>query len=418
MTIRRILVLFFVICALAQQARPDDFQDLYARLAYHGFENLRISMAADSGMAIAFENRVYRHDLKAVGEILRLVNESDSTWQRIYLLPCTRGVPRGQITVDGDAYRGFMAGAMDEKSFAKTLVVGEASEQPRTPVLAWKNRSFLRVDANITIGHQIQLGQYDDRLKLYGEFIPGLRSTLWHGTMVQMDGYIPFHDEISVYDAGPRIGRISVSQLLRLPADIYASLQFGAFPPERWGLSAETARFWLQRRLLTGAQLDNTGFFYHDEGTWFYSKMHLWTYKIYAQYFLPWTDMMLGLNYSKYLKGDRGWRVTMRRTFAETDIALYYAVTDQDRFGGVQLMIPLPTQRRMRPGAVRLTWPNQYSTGYRATSKATTDRSEGLMQTGLAVDSGLSLAEMVKYLTPAHVISSIAGWREGAEQAD
>ena len=418
MSTRNTLVWLFLIGSAGLQAQTEDFSALYVELAGQGFENLRISATPDSGLAIAFENRVYRHDLKAAGEVLRLITGADSTWQRAYLLPCTRGVPRGQITVEGEAYRRFISGGMDVKEFARTLVIGEAEAEPQAAVRSWKNRSFFKIDAHFSIGHQIQLGQYDDRLKLYGEFIPGLRSTLWHGTMAQVDGYIPFHDEINVHDAGPRLGRISLSQLVRLPRNIYASLQVGAFPPERWGISAEMARFWLQRHLLTGAQLDRTGFFYHYEGKWYYSKMHLGTYKIYAQYFLPWTDLMLGLDYARFLRGDKGWRFTMRRTFAETDIALYYAVTDQDRFGGVQLMIPLPTQRRMRPSAFRLTWPNQYSTGYRATSKATTDRSEGLVQTGLAVDSGLALTEMVKYLTPAHVMNNIAGWREGAEQAN
>jgi len=32
--------------------------------------------------------------------------------------------------------------------------------------------------------------------------------------------------------------------------------------------------------------------------------------------------------------------------------------------------IPLPTQRRMKPYRVRITWPNQYAWGYRATSEA------------------------------------------------
>ncbi len=409
MTIRRILVLFFVICALAQQARPDDFQDLYARLAYHGFENLRISMAADSGLAIAFENRVYRHDLKAAGEVLRLVNAVDSTWQRAYLLPCTRGVPRGQITVDGHAYRSFMAGEIDAPEFARTVVVGEPAAEPEAAVAAWNNRSFLKIDANVSIGHQIQLGQYDDRLKFYGEFIPGLRSTLWHGTLAQVEAYIPFWDEIGLYDSGTRLSRASLSQLFRLPHDSYAALQGGIFLPERWGFSGEAAKFWLGRKILTGFKVDYTGFFYHGEGKFYYSPMDSLTWKIYAQYYLPMTDMMVGIDYSKYLLGDKGFCFTLRRTFSETDVALYYAITDYDRFGGVQFRIPLPTQRRMKPHRFRFTWPNQYAWGYRATSEAT--RYDGLLQTGLIVDTGFSLTEFVKYLTPAHVQKSVAGWR-------
>jgi len=219
MTIRRTFALFFFIGSALLQAQTDEYEALYGRLAYHGFENLRIGAAADSGLAIAFENRVYRHDLKAAGEILAIASETDSTWRRIYLIPCSRGVARGQIAVDGDAYRSYMAGAMDEKAFAKTLAVGEATEQPRTSVLSWKNRSFLKVDANITIGHQIQLGQYDDRVKLYGELQPGLRSQIWHGTSVQADAFVPLFDEISVFDSGARLGRLGVSQLFRLPHD-------------------------------------------------------------------------------------------------------------------------------------------------------------------------------------------------------
>lgn len=415
MTIRRTFALFFFIGSALLQARTDEYEALYGRLAYHGFENLRIGAAADSGLAIAFENRVYRHDLKAAGEILAIASETDSTWRRIYLIPCSRGVARGQIAVDGDAYRSYMAGAMDEKAFAKTLAVGEATEQPRTSVLSWKNRSFLKVDANITIGHQIQLGQYDDRVKLYGELQPGLRSQIWHGTAVQADAFIPLFDEISVFDSGARLGRLGVSQLFRLPHDSYAALQGGIFMPERWGLSGEVAKFWLERRILTGLKLDRTGFFFHTEGKFYYSPMDSLTYTVYAQYYLPGMDMMAGIDYSKYLLGDKGVKFSLRRTFAETDIGLFYAITDYDRFGGVQIRFPLPTQRRMKPARVRLTWPNQYGMTYQATSEAT--RVEGILQTGLMVDSGFAIAEFIRHLTPAHVISSVKGWRKGADSA-
>jgi len=415
MTIRRILVLFFVICAIVQPVRADDFQDLYARLAYHGFENLRIGATADSGLAIAFENRLYRHDLKAAGEILSLASQIDSSWQRLYLIPCSRGVARGQIAVERGAYLAFMAGQIDEKAFAATLVVGEADRQPEASVLTWQNRSFFKVDIHFTFGHQIQLGQYDDRFKLYGQLQPGLRSQFWQGTLAQADAFIPVFDEIGVYDSGARLGRLGLSQLFRLPGDSYAALQGGIFLPERWGLSGETAKFWLGRRILTGLKLDYTGFFYHGEGKFYYSPMDSLTYKIYAQYYLPTMDMMVGVDYSKYLLGDRGPCFTLRRTFSETDIGLYYAITDYDRFGGVRINFPLPTQRRMRPARVRVTWPNQYGMSYQATSEAT--RVEGILQTGLSVDSGFAITEFIKQLTPAHVISSVKGWREGAESA-
>jgi hypothetical protein len=411
MTIRRILLALWLFGTAALQAQTEQFDALYARLAAHGFENLRISATAASGLAIAFENRIYRHDLKAAGEVLRIVSRTDSTWRSIHLQPCTRGVPRGQISVDGAAYRRFIAGEMASKEFARTLRIGAADPEPRAAASRWRNRSFRKIDVNISIGQQIQLGQYDDRLKLYGELQPGLRSQPWRGALAQVEAFIPVWDEIGWYDEGPRLARASISQLFRLPADSYAALQGGIFQPERWGLSAQAAKFWFGRSLLTGAQLDNTGFFYHDEGSWYYSKMHLWTWKVYAQYFLPWTDLMLGVDYSTYLLGDKGTCFTLRRTFAETDIALYYAITDYDRFGGVQFRIPLPTQKRMKPCRVRLTWPNQYSWGYRATSEAT--RYDGILQTGLIVDSGFSLTEFVKYLTPEHVRSSVAGWREG-----
>ncbi|HOT98623.1 MAG TPA: YjbH domain-containing protein [bacterium] len=416
MTIRRILGLFFVIMAGAAPAQSGEFGDLYARLARHGFENLRIAATADSGLAIAFENRVYRHDLKAVGEMLKLAGQADSTWQRLYIIPCSRGVARGQIMVLRAAYRAFMDGSMDAPAFSRTLVIGEATQQPEAAVQAWQNRSFFKLDLNVTFGHQIQLGQYDDRVKLYGQVQPGLRSQLWHGTLVQAEAFIPVFDEIGVYDTGARLGRLSVSQLLRLPRDSYLALQGGIFMPERWGFSGETAKFWLGRRVLTGIKLDYTGFFYHSEGTWYYSNMDSLTYKVYAQYFLPSLDMMVGIDYSKYLIGDKGPCFTLRRTFSETDIELYYAVTNLDRFGGVRFRFPLPTQQRMRPARVRLTWPSQYGMSYQATSEAT--RYEGVLQTGLSVDPGFAISEFVKPLTPAHVLANIKGWREGDDTAN
>ena len=410
MKISRFLFFAIFCCQVLLLAQDEKLDLLAARLAGHGFENLRIATSSDSGLAIAFDNRIYRHDLKAAGEILAVVSKEDSTWSRIRLIPCSRGVARGEISVSGDDYRLFMAGQMDVGTFAKTIEVGEAREEPKQRVSAWKNKAFFKVDANINFGTQLQMGQYDDRLKFYGELQPGLRTQLWLGTMAQAEAFIPLFDEIGVYDTGARLGRASLSQLFRLPHDTYAVLNGGVFVPDRWGLSGEAVKFWLHRCILTGVKVDNSGFFYHDQGTWYYSTMNLWTYRIYGQYYLPWTDMMVGIDYSKYLLGDKGWCFTLRRTFSETDISVYVAKTDYDRFGGVLFRIPLPTQRRMYPHRFRVTWPLQYGWGYQATSEAT--RTEGILQTGLAIDTGFSMTEFVRHLTPTHVRSSVAGWRK------
>ncbi len=407
---KRMVWALFFFAFLTGWATAKESTTISQRLIRGGFENVRVSPAGDDELAVAYENRLYRNEIKAAGIVLKLVEEGGGGFARVRLYPCNRGVALGQMVVDMAAYRSFLAGRIDAATFGKTLVVKPAAEMPAVPFTNWQNRSFLKTDITFTVGHQIQLGQYDDRVKIYGQFQPGLVSQLWPGNRVAAEAAIPFRDEIGIYHEETRLARLTLSQLFRLPRDVYAVIQTGIFVPERWGLSVETAAFWAQRRFLSGVRWDRTGFLYHDEDKWFYSSMGRNTCKLYTNWFVPWFDMMVGVDYSQYLLGDKGWRFTVRRTFADTDIDVYFAMTDWDHFGGIQLRLPLPPSRRMRPARVRLTWPNQYTLGYRATSEAS--RLGGPLQTGLSVDTGWNLTDQLGNFTPRHIVFNFESWKD------
>ncbi|MBN1318189.1 MAG: hypothetical protein JXA42_22090 [Anaerolineales bacterium] len=406
---QRIWLVFFIFYGIVFAASSDEVEGLTARLAAAGFENIAVSFFDTDHVQIIYENRYYRHDVRAAGEVMRIVVGPESPLRRVELIPCKQGVAVGAIEVEVGAYLQFRRGEIDAASFGRTLIIRDAANVRGGLFSPRQQRSFFKTDVTLTVGHQIQLGQYDDRVKIYGQFQPGLLTHLWPGNRVYAEAAIPFHDEIGLYDEGPRLGRLGLSQLLRLPYDTYIVAHGGIFVPERWGVSLEAASFWLQRRVLSGAQWDHTGFFYHSEGTWFYSSLQLNTSKFYLQYYPPWFDMMVGVDWSRYILGDEGWRVTLRRTYRETDIDLYFAVTDYDKFGGVQLRIPLPPARRMRPNYVRVNWPNQYRLSYRATTEVYTPGPP--LQTGLTVDTGMTLPDFFKDFIPTHVVKNLHSWK-------
>jgi hypothetical protein len=379
------------------------------QLVRMGFENIVFCSPSSDRLQVFYENRIYRHDVKAAGEVLRVVITDNSPLREVELIPCEYGIAICSISIDVVSYLKFRRGEWRAEEFVPTISVREVPRIPDESRHRRRNSSFYKIDATINIGNQIVLGQYDDRLKIYGQLQPGLSTHLWRGNRVFAEAAVPFYNEMMAYDQGARLGRLGISQVMRLPSNTYAAIHGGVFTPDRWGGSMEIGTFQLNRQILAGAQWDYTGFFYHEKGTWFYSPLHVQTFKFYLQCYLPWLDGMVGIDWSRYLLGDEGWRMVFRRTFSETDVDVYFTITDLDKHGGVQLRIPLPTSKRMRPGRFRITWPEQYRVGYRASNKVYT--LGPALQTGLIVNTGFSLSDYLKSFSWTHLIHNVKSWK-------
>ena len=161
---------------------------------------------------------------------------------------------------------------------------------------------------------------------------------------------------------------------------------------------------------MLGAEATYTGFLLYQEKKWNYSHPSRLTGRAYCTFFMDKLDLAIGVNYSEYLMGDNGWSGEVSRTFGETEIGLYFAKTNMDKFGGFRFKIPFPPQRRPRPGVIRLSTPYYYNWGYRATTRANTFGAP--TQTGLAIATGSNLRNFQKNMVTSYIRNNIHVWKE------
>ena len=379
-----------------------------AVLAGLGMENLRVAVDPEGTIRVEYENRVYRSELMAAGIVAAVVARRAPSSPVLLLTPLNRGVPICEIIVDLDAHRRFLNHEMDDKAYASTLRVRESGAKSHEHAAI--RPSFGRIDLTVYPGTTLHLGNYDDRFKIMGYLLPELAAQLWPGANFSGRLVIPLHDEIGVYSNEVRPCRAVLSQSVRIPMQGFLLAHAGLFEPDRWGVSTEVGYHLFERRVALGMTVDYTGFLLYQHRRWRYSRIGRLTARACFSYYLDAYDIEIGLGYGKFLLGDKGWLAEARRTWNETELGLCFAVTDVDKFGGVQLTVPLPPFKRPRPAALRLTPPRTLSWNYRATSKVNTYGAPAL--TGLAVSAGTSVKQLQKRMFGPYIRNNIALWRE------
>ncbi len=376
-------------------------------LQQHGFENLAISAIGQDTVSLGYENRIYRNDMTAAGVVLACVQAQLAHIEVLQLIPQQRGIPVCTIIVSLPGYRQYIAGELDEKAFSASLRITSAAHLPFHVRSA---SSFGRMDITVRPGLAFQLGNYDDRFKINFNIQPELSTTLWRGGRLLVQAIVPLHDEIGIYTDEVRLGRFALSQWIRMPGDGIVSLNAGCFRPDRWGLAGEGAWYLFNRHICLGSAAEYTGFLLYQEKEWVYSKLSRWTWRGYGRYYFSPLDLIVGVQYAEYLMKDRGWQFEATRIFRDAEISIFMARTDQDKFGGVGLRIPLPPVRSSRPARVRLVSPGYLSFGYQATNKVYTTGQP--IATGILVSNGNELVDFARRLLPTYIRNNLVLWKK------
>ncbi|MEW6654139.1 MAG: hypothetical protein AB1394_11830, partial [Bacteroidota bacterium] len=89
---------------------------IISKLIEHGFENIRIKLA-DSRILIAYENRVYRFEVEALNEILKIVVPLINDREELVLIPLNRKIPIVKFSSALKNCRDFLDKKIDAKKF-------------------------------------------------------------------------------------------------------------------------------------------------------------------------------------------------------------------------------------------------------------------------------------------------------------
>lgn len=396
------LALFLVPAQAGSQVYHNDLEELTTALVTHGFENVMVSGRSGGTVRIYYENRVYRYQLRAMGIVLALANETLQAPWTTEMIPLKAGVPIVSVTSRSDDYTRFTSGAVDEKAFAASLII---STDPAVPDLQGsENGSFRRVDVSAGPTFNVELEQLDDSMRGQLNIVPQIEAGVAKGILATAQLVIPIVNEFEEEASGVRPGRATLDWLHRHGPAV-GLFRAGIFNPERYGLSLEAGRWaWGDRFLLT-ARGDFTGKLALLDGVWEYSDIDVFTYSVGAQYMYPFLDVAVKASFGRFLGEEEGGRFDLRRALGELEIGFFAIKTESESLGGILLDVPLPLARYSKPSGVRFKTVPTLTWEYRAE----------VTRAGKMPGGGLSIEKLYKGLAPTFIRNNVSEWMEAGQ---
>ncbi|HEY3216409.1 MAG TPA: YjbH domain-containing protein [Candidatus Eisenbacteria bacterium] len=317
----------------AGAAEPDSA--LAGALVREGLENV----AADHSnghVRVALENRKYRHSAIAFGIASRLAESPSILFER------RLGLEAAAVYDSG----------IDSRPSVLYPSDGRFPTPPTAERLASTQRSLeLVVRPLLTY----ELGELFHPVLTEIELMPELRYNPWPGGRLRAAIAIPIQNDFKADSLHPDFGQVRpgptlLEQYAWAPGTALLSATAGLFGNNRYGLSAGIARPLGHGSFLLDAQVDLTGFIAFPDSGITYSTPSWWTGFAGVTYRPPAFDLAVRARAARFLFGDDGVELEVKRTMGDIDAALYLQGT---RWGGssytvagIRVAVPLPPAQR------------------------------------------------------------------------
>ena len=221
---------------------------------------------------------------------------------------------------------------------------------------------------------------------------------LWRGATFEFQGVLPILDEFDIPEekfVRPRL--FTFNQYLRLPANSFLGISAGYFTNNSYGGELELSKFLLNGNLQIRSKIGYTGFAsypkirgYDDpQPGWQISDLDVIDYRFNLDYRFPKWDLLVQLEYGKYISPDKVARFTIIRQFNEITFGFFVFIEDvpkrlsfqndiePENNYGFHLAIPLFPKKYHKPGLFQIKpsrfiqytyhaaqyFPTQYDTG-------------------------------------------------------
>ncbi len=317
-----------------------------------GLENVTLDLPA---RAVAYENRRYRHSAEA------------RAWAAARLGPSV-----GEPVTFFERRLGLVAAAVVDSGGGVPARVTYPSDPgwtlpPDGPVQASTRRTL---DLDLVPLFSYELGRILDPVLVRIELQPRLRYNPWSGVRANASLIIPLRNDFATDSLNPdvdrvRPGPVTLEQFTWIPGGALLSGTVGIFGANRYGASFGAARPLLSGAFLIDAQADITGYLAFPASGAEYSGISLWTGFAGLTYRPPALDLAIRLRALKFLYGDRGAELELRRSMGDLDVAFFYQRTDGFRVHGIKLDVPIPPMVRPTGGAIRVLPVDRLPLGYR-----------------------------------------------------
>ena len=356
------LILFFVTNIFST-----DKKVITAQLVENGFENIRIKIE-NTRILIAYENRVYRFEVEALSEVLKIVVPLIDDREELILIPLNRKIPIIKFLSGLENCRAFLTNKINAQQFIEDSDVKMDVDRDYNLLLDESefNSSNYRFDLVIKPAMNFEFGPYSDPIIAQINLAPDIRTGFWKGMRFSYEALFPLWNEFGSRGDSVRTGMVTINQTFRLPKAFFLSTTAGIFSGNRYGLDFEAKKYFGDGDFSLGANFGVTSFIDFSGMTRIlYSDQFLVTGSLNAEYRVEKYDLTLGASIGHYLQKDNSLRFDINREFSEIEIGFFAirsfkGVTN----GGFTLTIPLFPSKYWNPGIARLKVAENYSWSY------------------------------------------------------
>jgi hypothetical protein len=331
--------------------------NIISKLVNSGFENIFVKIDRQR-VIIAYENRVYRFDVEAIKEILKIAVTELNDQQKIILIPQNRKIPIVSIETSVADCKEYFSSASSGKEFASKLKIDFNTDILFNEInkSELENSSSFRFDVALKPQLKFEFGPYEKPVISQINIVPELKTSWWKGMNFNYELIVPIVNEFGTSEDSVRPGIVALNQVLRLPSDFFVSSSFGLFTQNRFGLDLDLKKYFMNGDFSLGLNFGLTSFVAFSGMTKIlYNEAYKWNGSISMEYRIPEYDLTLGLMAGRFLMGDDSFRLDVSREFGEIEIG-FFAIRSTTGIsnGGINITIPLFPANYWNPSFVRL----------------------------------------------------------------
>ena len=315
-----------------------DATALTERLLEAGLENVTVS---PDGRQVAYENRRYRHSMTALGRIAGAGAGPIMAFER------RLGLASAAFQIPGDG------------SPPTRIVYGSDGAFPAPPDGRLMASTHRKLDLLIGPLLTYELPRIFTPALVRWDLQPELRFNPWPGGRMRAALVIPLENQMGTSQENPDVDKVRPGPMLLdqfgwSKGAALLSATGGLLGNNRYGLSMGMARPVAQGQFLLDGQADVTGFIaFADSGTTF-STLDRWSGFVGVTYRPPGLDLGIRLRIAKFLRGDDGVELEVKRAMGDFDVALFtqkirgLKIIEDDGtetsplIGGVRIVLPVP----------------------------------------------------------------------------
>ncbi len=362
----RYKILLFLLCVLSPlKGFSQSAQDAVNALVKSGFENVGWS-ENENERTYVLENIAYRLNGIGIGKAVDIIQALGLPQEK----PCRIIVTNNNVPQISLCYKPIIADTLPEVSRQDWNISYDLGKDWQKAVSCKKlNRSLFKVDVVIYPELSLKNMVVTQVYQVLFNLSPTIEVSFWKGMKFTGQLVVPVYNDgfemlsEAVHNVYDRVhpGVVSLSQTVRLPHNIWASLAVGHFSNNRYGVDMRMQHVLkADERFSVEGRLGYTGPCYWDGFTCHFATNKVWTWEVGANFYWPQYNLQTSLKAMQWTEGEKGVRFDMIRHFRYTSIG-FYAVKAKgiDVNGGFRFQVALPPYRYKRKGYIPRVTPSK-----------------------------------------------------------